>query len=137
MAELLCVLRKYSLPLFINARMHDERLTHMIHPTPPNMEAIRQFALDNRDIKIVLCHFKASELEAIRKELLSLENLYAEMSALRGNLLDDEPKDLFKKILYGSAFPLYPVTASATLIKTELIDEQVRRVFFEREDVLS
>lgn len=137
MDELLSVLRKYSLPLFISVRMHDDRLTHMIHPTAPTTEQLKSFLLANSDIKTVLCQVTVYEVSALREELSSLPNLYFETSACRNNLFGKGPIDLYLRALYGSAYPIYPVTASALLVKTEIEDESIRKIFFEREDVLA
>ena len=138
MGDLLEILREYRLPLFINARVHDERLTHIVHPTPPNIEAVRRFVRENSDIKTVLCHFRTDEVSALRQELCEIENLYAETSAFRLNLFENGSlTELLRYMLYGSDYPIYPVTASALLFKTEIEDEEVRRIFLEREDVLA
>ena len=135
MADVLEILRQYRLPLFINARVHDERLTHILHPTPPDIEAVRRFVRENADIKIVLCHFRCDEVEALRTELAKLENLYAETSAFRLNLFENKLTELLPYMLYGSDYPIYPVTASALLFKTEIEDEKIRKAFLERPDV--
>ena len=137
MAELLEILREYRLPLFINARVHDERLTHILHPTPPDIEAVRSFVKENSDIKIVLCHFRCDEVLSLSKELFELENLYAETSAFRFNLFENDLTELLPYMLYGSDYPIYPVTSSALLFKTEIEDEKIRKAFLEREDVLA
>ncbi len=138
MAGVLEILREYRLPLFINARVHDERLTHMIHPTQPNIDAVRRFVRENADVKTVLCHFRPDEAFALRPELCELENLYAETSAFRANLFENESTtELLRYMLYGSDYPIYPVSASALLFKTEIEDEKIRKAFLEREDVLA
>lgn len=137
MNDLLEILREYKLPLFINAKMHDERLTHLFHPIPPDFSALKIFLRANSDIKTVLCHFNGGELSKLRDELFGLPNLYTDTSALRGNLLCDSVPEVYEYAVYGSDFPLYPVAASAILVKTELVDERIRKIFFERPDVLS
>lgn len=137
MADVLEILRKYELPLFINARMHDERLTYILHPSPINLDSVKRFVKENSDVKIVLCHFKPDEIASMSELLFSLPNLHAETSACRATIFSNDFAKLLEKLLYGSDFPLYPVTASAILYKTEIEDERIRDIFINRTDVFA
>ena len=132
--EIVAIARQHKLPIFVTARMHDERIGHMINPREISTEELRAFVLRNGDIKIILCQFKIHELEAIREELLSLPNLYTDTSSLRVNLFGKASTDIFRKAVFGSGYPLLHVAPSALML-TELEGEE-REIFYSRADVL-
>ena len=132
--HVLDIARRYNLPVFVTARMHDERMAHMINPREISTEELKSFVIENSDIKIILCQFKIHEIEAIKKELLSLPNLYTDTSSLRVNLFGNATTDIFKKAVYGSGYPLLHVAASALML-TELEGEE-KEIFYSRGDVI-
>ena len=117
------IAREYKLPVFVTARMMDERLAHMLQPSTPKMEDVMQFLSNNSDVVTVLCHFKADELRAV-EEFMDKPNVFSDVSGIRENLVGDHYiKRMLKKCVYGSAFPLCSVTSSAMLLKNEACDE--------------
>lgn len=117
------IAREYKLPLFITARMMDERFTHMYQPVIQAKEDVDEFLKANNDITVVLCHFKSPELRGI-EELKNNPNVYSDVSGIRDNLIDnDVMKEILKKCVYGSAFPLCSVVSSVMMLETEASEE--------------
>ena len=72
---------------------------------------------------IVLCHFKLGELKDIN-EIMSNTNAFFDTSGIRDNLIDNcDIKKILKKCVYGSAFPLCPVTSTVMLLENEASSE--------------
>ena len=128
------IARKYKLPLFVTARMHDGRISHILHPRTISTDELRTFILENTDLKIILCHFHQNEIEAIQKQLFEYPGVFTDTTGLRGNLFGEANTEIYKKAVFGSGYPLIPV-ASCVYTLSELSGE-AREVFHSREDVL-
>ena len=117
------IAREYKLPVFVTARMMDERLAHMIQPELQKEEDIQEFLSANSDIVFVLCHFKAGELRGI-EEFMSNPNVFSDTSCIRDILIEnDDIKGILRKCVYGSAFPLCPVVSGVMQLETEACEE--------------
>ena len=132
LVPVLDVCKKHGLVLFVTARMHDERLTHMIHPELIDTEDLKKFLSDNRDIKILLCNFKIDEINSIREELFTFDNVLTDVACFRGCLYGDSPRELYKKAVFGTDFPLYPVSVPLIMAEKELTDEKFREEYLAR-----
>jgi predicted TIM-barrel fold metal-dependent hydrolase len=126
--------RERSLPIFITARMHDDRLCHMIKPYAIDMDDLKRFLRDNADLTVILCQFKIQELELLKTELEELPKLYTDTSSLRSNLFGDAPLWVFNKAVFGSGYPLLHVSATALMLSE--LPREVREAFFSRADVI-
>lgn len=118
------------LPLFINARMLDERCTHMIHPLPLEADKVAEFityAVSRApDIVIVLCHFKDSEAQRIQQNIATDTKVFWDMSGSTYNLLGNHHNIQLDKRVYGSGFPLHSVRSGVLRIDTEIEDQKVK-----------
>lgn len=117
------IAREKKLPVFVAARMMDERLTHMVHPVIQKKEDIQEFLTAYSDVVIVLCHFKLAELKDIEEFMIN-PNVFCDVSGIRDNLIEDDvAKKVINKCVYGSAFPLCPVISSIMLLENEASGE--------------
>lgn len=117
------IAREHKLPVFVTARMMDERLAHIVHPQIQNKEDVEEFLRKNPENIIVLCHFKTGELKAI-SELLRNFNVFCDTSGIRDSLIGDcEMKKILKKSVFGSAFPLCLVASAVMILENEACDE--------------
>jgi len=115
------IAREYNLPLFITARMLDERLTHMIHPEIISGDDVRIFAQNNKDVTIVLCHFKDAQMPKLEDVLLNNPRLFTDISGFASPLLsDDGQKMQYKKAVLGTGWPLKNVKSTVMRIEIEI-----------------
>ena len=132
---ILDIARRHKLPIFVTARMHDERVSHIIHPRKIELDEVRDFVLANGDLKILLCGFKPEELVALTPLLLSEDNLFAETSSSRNNLFGKTKSDYYKKMVFGSGYPLVHVLPG--VLRVSELEGEVRDIFFGRGDVFA
>lgn len=120
------VARRLSLPIFINARLTDERMTHIMCPVLPSAEEIADF-IDRADgVRVVLCYLKEHEADAVWKNCKNRENLYFDTSGMAGCLLGDNLPDYICRCVLGTGFPLRTVRSSVMRITSEILDESLK-----------
>ena len=129
LTRVVAVAEEYDLPIFVTARMMGARLTHMMHIPPIAAEELKEFIERYRNVKIILCHFDYSEIIALGEVLFEHPRLYTDITSFCGNLFGDKNIEIFKKAVFGSGFPLYPVATPAMIIKNELEDEAILAQF--------
>ena len=130
------IARKNALPIFINARMLDERMTYMIIPPAMDFDALKRFIAKNGDIKIVLCYFREHEIGIMKEEITKNPNVYIDTTGIRGNLFGEtELYKIFGKAVYGSGFPLCSMTAGAMMLRCEIEDERIKADLLSRDRI--
>ncbi len=109
-----------NIPIFINARMTDERMTHMITPEIPTVKELADFVRSAPDIKVVLCYLKENEAEGVYDLCRDSENLWFDTAGMTSSLvLGEFPKYIGKTVL-GTGFPLRSVKATALRMESEI-----------------
>ena len=108
-----------NLPIFINARLTDERMTHILHPAVPTAEEIADFLNRAEGVRVVLCYLKDHEADAVFKKCKDKKNLFFDVSGMTGSLLDNTPEYINRCVL-GTCFPLRTVRSSVMRIEREL-----------------
>ncbi len=125
--------KENNLPIFLTARMLDERLAHIIYPILMKPDDVAKFIERNVDTKIILCHFKDGEISEIKDVLINEDFVYTDVSGFSANIVIDNP-EWYKKAVFGSGFPLKNVKSAVLRIETELRDTFVKKEMWE--DVL-
>ena len=132
--ELSCVVgiaRRKELPIFINARLTDERMTHIMHPVLPSAEEIADFVNRADGVTVVLCYLKEHEADAVWKKCKNRENLYFDASGMAGCLLGDNLPDYISRCVLGTGFPLRTVRSSVMRIESEIEDESLKNAILD------
>ena len=119
--DLVKLLRKNNLPLFINVHLEDERVSYLIHPNPVPMDELKEFIKNNPDLEILLCTIGFNELVRIKEEVMNAKNLTFDTSGFKDRIfamtyLREEGMD--KKARFGSMAPIFAYESSY-LIYTE------------------
>ena len=136
LAPITDIAEKYALPIFINARMLDERMTYMITPPSMNFDALKRFIANNENVKIVLCYFREHEIGNMKEEIMNKANVYTDTTGIRGNLFGEtELYKIFDKAVYGSGFPLCSMTAGAMMLRCEIEDERIKSDLLSRDRI--
>lgn len=121
------VARRQGLPIFINARLTDERMTHMIHPRLTTAEEIADFVNRADGVTVVLCYLKEHEADAVWSRCKKRENLYFDTSGMAGCLLEGNLPDYTSHCVLGTGFPLRTVRSSVMRIESEIEDESLKK----------
>ena len=126
--------KENNLPLFITGRMMDERLTYLVHQKLINIEDLKLFLDSNKDIVIILNHFRVGEIYALEESIISNPDLFFDTSGIRTNFLGAEiNKELYKKCVLGSAYPLCALKSNIVMIENEFEDEEIKNIIFSGE----
>lgn len=130
MEEVVCMLRKYRLPLLITLRMRDERMMWMLNPEQVSMDALSAFLQKNPDIPIVLNHIRICELDALKD--LDWTNLYVDISGFKDGPVEAvlERPYLLGHVLYGSGAPLLEMRATTYMIEASRLKKEQKAAIF-------
>ena len=115
------IARENDLPVFISARLTDERLTHLLHPEALRMEDVLLFARNHPGTRIILNYVKDDET----KMLCGESNVFYDTTGLSSEFLTGDPSDTLKRAVFGSGFPLRSLKSSLFLMN-EVNDEKLR-----------
>lgn len=125
------VARRQGLPIFINARLTDERMTHIIHPVLPSAEEIADFVDRAAGVTVVLCYLKEHEADAVWSRCKKRENLYFDTSGMAGCLFGGKLPNYIDRCVLGTGFPLRTVRSSVMRIESEIEDEPLKKAILD------
>lgn len=121
------VLSRYKLPLYITARLEDERLNYILTPRPIPSDELRDFVYRTEDIPILISNLMTWEVTGLKDLINGQPNLYVDTSYLRDptgciehvlNFISDS------KLMYGSGYPLYCLQSSLIQVERAQISEE-------------
>ena len=119
-SEVMNIAIREGLPIFISARLTDERITHLFHPEPLKMKDVCMFADRHKEAQIIVNYVKDYEAELLGTKC----NIAYDISGLSGSLISGNC-EILKNAVYGSAFPLRTMRSSVLLLN-EIPDEILR-----------
>ena len=120
--EIIPYLKEYDLPLFINIRFEDERLSYLLHPNPVPMDDVKKFINDNKDIEIILCTISFHEVLKIKEDILGSNNVYFDTSGFKDKLFampEIRKEGLSKRARFGSMAPIFCFESSYLIYNEE------------------
>ena len=121
--------RARRIPLFVNARLSDERMTHLIHPTVPTPQELWEFSKRAEGITLVLCHLTEQETAEVLERAGDAHGLFFDTTGNTGSLLAHPHPAALGRTVLGTGFPLYSVTSAVLRLEKELPDgEEKRRI---------
>lgn len=136
MQELAACLAQWRKPLLLSVRLEDPRSTYLLLPDILPIDEIAQFLQKQKDLKILLCTLYPDEMEALRGDLCSRDNLWVDSSGIRGGLFIVEKLmelGILRRMVYGSMAPLYCLESTLLLIEqAQIPDEEKKQIFYER-----
>ncbi len=122
------VLEEYGLPLFISARMEDERLNYLFLPRQIGTEEIQRFLKRApKRIGIVLLSMKTDELLACKEEILFHGNTCADISWLKYpfHCVPELARGIGKeKVVLGTMYPLLAMKSTCLMLEQSALTEQ-------------
>lgn len=125
------VARDKNIPIFVNARLTDDRMTHMMHPVPKNADEYAEFVDFAEGVRIVLCYLLGSEADAVWNKTRNRDNLYFDTSGMAGSLFETDLPDYISHCVLGTGFPLRTVHSSVMRIEKEIADDKLRNIIFQ------
>lgn len=134
MKELMELLRKLNLPLFLTMRMEDERATYLLHPEQVTWAQVGDFILRYPENVILLCNFRMNELRAIQEQIKACKNVYADCSGIKDGVFAletiCEEYGLEDRLVYGSLCTISCLKSTILTLETAKVDPQiVERIF--------
>lgn len=121
-------LTRERLPLLINLRLEDIRLTYLHGYTAPDIKRLVAFLERHQDLRTVICAAYPSELAALGA-VFNRGNRWTDISGLKDGLFPVE-KLLstvpVEQILFGSQYPLYTLTSSWLQVIRARLDDATR-----------
>ena len=125
---IIAIAKERNIPIFVNARLTDERMTHIIHPTLPKIEEYAKFAdaVSGRGVKVVLCYLLGGEADAVWRMTENRENLYFDTSGMSGSLFEADLPEYAEHCLLGTGFPLRTVRSAVMRIEKEITDPALK-----------
>jgi predicted TIM-barrel fold metal-dependent hydrolase len=132
--ENLCgVLETFGLPLLLNLRLEDERLSHLFSPAAIDPEDIVNFVKKYSRLKIALLGIKYNEVIRLKSILTDCPNVYFDTSFLVKDYLFPIEKltaDFDSgKMLYGSLNPLNCMKSTFLAVDRAQISEKKEQIF--------
>lgn len=137
--QLCSALQARSLPLFICARLEDERLEYIITPKAIDITKVALLTDTYPQLKIVLLSFRKEELCSILQTIESSSNLFFDASGLKNNLFAiDRTLENFGngKLLFGSQWPLYCFTSTWLKVTKAECSQQAKQEIFSLTETL-
>jgi len=133
--EKLCsVLYDCGLPLFVVARMEDERLNYIMTPRTLSREEICNFINKNQNmVTIIFLSMLYGELMSCGDCILPAKNVLFDTSGIRNFMGIEKLVKFFgaDKIVYGSQFPLYCLKSSFLMThRAQIEDKEKERIFY-------
>ena len=126
--RLFCVLEEYDLPLFVSARMEDERLNYLFLPRPIGTEEIQKFLKRaSKKTSIILLSLKTDEILACKEEILSHGNTCADISWLRSpfSCVSNVVQGIGKEnMVLGTMYPLLTMKSTCLMLEQSSLPEQ-------------
>ena len=120
--ELVSLLKEYNLPLYINIRMEDERVSYLMHPYPVGMEDLKKFIDNNKDIEIMLCAISFTELMSIKECVNDNKNVYFDASGFKDKIFalpELKNEAIAERVRFGSMMPVYCFESSYLIFNEE------------------
>ena len=126
MADVIQEVKKYSIPMLLTLRMHDERMTWMYHPRNIPMQEVCDFVNCSKDVSILVNHIRPHEINQLNELGVRWDDLYVDISGFKGgmNAVEGVLKFDFLKghIVFGSGAPLLETYGSVLQLETAEID---------------
>lgn len=130
MRELRAVLKKYNLPLYVTAKIEDERLNYMITPRTVSCEEMMALTELMQDVKILFTGVMTYEAVQMKEVINSSPNVFVETSYFKGptGCMEYALSELSAdKLLFGSAYAYLCFKSALLQIETASIQEEQKR----------
>ena len=120
--NLISILEKNNLPLYLNFHLEDERVSYIIHPMPLSIDEVKTFLTNNKNIDIMLCTIGFNELLRIKDEVIKSDNITFDISGFKDKLFampSLREEGLSHKAKFGSMAPLFCFESSYLIYNEE------------------
>ena len=118
--EIIKILKENNLPLFITMHFEDERMYYVLKYQSIETEDFKYFFKKFPDIVVYLCNIKFNELMMIKEDILSSDNIFFDISGVKGTGRELCENNLSTKVKFGSMAPIFCLK-SLVLSYNELI----------------